>query len=166
MFTEVFFDIAAVAATMLVSLSTGITYTFALLVMRGNAGLSDDMFILSFQKIDGIIQDNDGLFIFTWAGSILAVGLALISGLGAGSGPARILLIAAAALYYLGFQLPTFAINIPLNNAIQRIDVAAADVDTLARARRKFERRWNRANRFRSMTGVLTMALLMIVLAS
>jgi NADH:ubiquinone oxidoreductase subunit 6 (subunit J) len=35
MFTDTFFTAAAIAASLLVSLSTGIVYSFALLVMRG-----------------------------------------------------------------------------------------------------------------------------------
>jgi uncharacterized membrane protein len=165
MFTNAFFTAVAIAASLLVSLSTGIVYSFALLVMRGNGRLPDGQFISSFQEIDGIIQRNDGLFILTWMGSVLTLILALISGWNILDGPPRLMLAIAAGIYLLAFQLPTFLINIPLNTYIQSVDVKQAGAGELWAARERFEKPWNRANTFRSVSGVVTMLLLFGVLA-
>ena len=54
------------------------------------------------------------------------------------------LLIVAAAAYLLGVQLPTAAINIPLNNKLQTLDVDAMNETAQTAARKDFEPRWNR----------------------
>jgi uncharacterized membrane protein len=71
-------------------------------------------------------------------------------GLGASSGANRMLLIVAALVYVLCVQLPTATINIPLNNALQKLDASTMSETALKRARDDFEPRWRRWNAIRT----------------
>ena len=69
------FEIALLIAAFLCALTTGLVYTFAVVVMPGIKNLTDSEFIKAFQVIDKIIQNNQPLFMFVWVGS--ACGLLL-----------------------------------------------------------------------------------------
>ena len=75
----------------------------------------------------------------------------------------RYLLWLAASLYLLGVQGPTILFNIPLNNAVQALDIALMSDQEVTEARAKFEEPWNRWNRFRTVTGILCVAVLLLL---
>jgi uncharacterized membrane protein len=79
-------------------------------------------------------------------------------------GMERAFVIVSALVYVLGVQMPTFRINVPLNNTLQRLDVDAMDKDALASARRAFENRWVRWNSIRTVVASLVSVSLMFVL--
>jgi uncharacterized membrane protein len=153
-----------IATTFLCSLVAGFLFAFAAVVMPGIRRLDDGAFIRAFQGIDGVIQNNQPLFLFVWVGSIPALLAAAVLGLWALQGADRVLVIAAAAIYLLCVQLPTFAINVPLNNELQKLDSAGMNETARGRARHAFEARWNRWNAFRTACASLTSVLLMLLL--
>jgi len=157
--------IALNLAAFLCSLVAGFLFAFSVVVMPGLKGLDDRAFLEVFRTIDGVIQRGDPLFGVVWIGSALALIAALVLGLGQLAGPEKGLLALATGIYLLGVQLPTVAIHIPLNNELQALDVAGADAETVRRARRRFEPRWNRWNRIRTALAALTTAMLLVVLA-
>lgn len=157
-------DVILVLATVLCSLMAGFLFAFAVVLMPGIGNLDDREFILAFQETDGVIQRGHPLFGLMWIGSALTLGIGLALGLGGLAGVERMLLLAAAGLHFLGVQLPTMAVNIPLNNAIQRVEVATADEDSLRSARLVFEARWNRWNSIRTVLSVLCAAALAVLL--
>lgn len=153
------------AATFLCSLVAGFLFAFAAVVMPGIRNLDDGGFIRAFQVIDRVIQDNQPLFVLVWVGSVAAVIAAAVLGIWALSGADRLLLIAVAVVYLVCVQLPTAAINIPLNNTLQRLNTGAMDEQALGRAREAFEPRWNRWNVIRTVCASLASLLLMLLLA-
>ena len=72
------------------------------------------------------------------------------------TGAARYGMWCAGGLYLLTVQAPTIRFNIPLNNAVQALDIDALDAPALAEARRTFEAPWNRWNRFRTGTAIVS----------
>ena len=66
-----------------------------------------------------------------WVGSIVALAAAIVLGLGSSTGTDRILLVGAGVVYMGGVQLPTFMINIPLNNGVQALDIDSLDAGAL-----------------------------------
>ena len=50
-------------STLLCTLVTGFVFTYAIVVMPGFGNLNDREFIQAFQATDGIIQNNQPLFI-------------------------------------------------------------------------------------------------------
>jgi uncharacterized membrane protein len=97
-------------------------------------------------------------------GSVVALLVALAMGFQQPDGFTRGLLIAAAALYVLGVQVPTARVHLPLNNEIQTVEVEATGEVEQKQARERFEARWNRSNRIRTVIAVVTMLFLLVVL--
>jgi uncharacterized membrane protein len=159
------FDAVLVLAAFLCSLVAGFLFAFAAVVMPGIRNLDDGGFIGAFQVIDRVIQNAQPLFVFVWAGSVLGVIGAGVLGIWALSGADRLLVIVAALVYLLCVQLPTVAINIPLNNRLQTLEVAAMSEALRRRARSEFERRWNRWNVVRTACASVVSLLLLLVLA-
>ena len=159
-----FFQMALIAATLLCSLVAGFVFAFTVVVMPGIQGLNDREFIRAFQVMDRVIQNGQPLFVFVWVGSVVALVVAAALGIGQLDGGGRLLLLIATGTYVLGVQVPTIAINVPLNNKLQTLDVDGVKAPTHADARREFEPRWNRWNTIRTALASVTSALLMIVL--
>ena len=161
--TELFFNGLLLFATLTTLLVAGLLFTFALLVMPGLGQLEDRAFLRGFQEIDRIIQNGHALFVVVWLGSIIAFIAAAVMGFGQLGGWAQTLLVAAAALYLFGVQLPTMRGNVPLNNQLQTLELAALTETELAEARKAFEPAWNRLNRIRTVVCLIVSVLLLVV---
>jgi uncharacterized membrane protein len=158
------FHLVVLVAAALCALVAGLLFTFAVIAMPGLRNLSDREFIRAFQVMDRVIQERQPLFMLVWVGSVVALVLALAMGFQQQDDVTRGLLIAAAALYLLGVQLPTALVHLPLNNEIQTVKVEAIGEAEQKQARERFEARWNRSNRIRTAIAVVTMVLLLVVL--
>jgi D-alanyl-D-alanine carboxypeptidase len=155
--------VAVAIALLLCSLTAGFLFAFAVVVMPGLGRLGDAAYLRAFQVVDGVIQENQPLFILVWVGSIVAMLAVLGLGLWSLTGVDRTLLLGAGALYLVGVQVPTLAINVPLNNRVQGLDVDALDAPALGEARAAFETRWNRWNVIRTVLAVAAVVLLLLV---
>jgi uncharacterized membrane protein len=158
------FQITLILATLLCTLVAGFLFAFALVVMPGIRGLNDREFIQAFKVIDGVIQNNQPIFVLVWIGSVLALVTAAVLGIGQLDGVGRLLIISAALAYILGVELPTVAINIPLNNKLQTLDVDNINETAQKMARNSFEPRWNRWNSIRTIFASIVSVLLIILL--
>jgi uncharacterized membrane protein len=114
--------------------------------------------------MDGIIQNNQPLFILVWAGSIISVIVTLVLGVMNLNGTQIYLLSAASVLYLLGVQLPTFRFNIPLNNSLQSLDIETLRETEFTLFRSDFEAPWNRWNRFRTVNAIVAVSMFLLVL--
>ena len=159
------FQIIVFLATFLCSLVAGFLFAFAIVVMPGIRNLYDRDFIRAFQVMDGVIQNNQPIFVLVWVGSVAALVASLVLGIWQLDGARRLLIIVAAAAYLLGVQLPTFAVNIPLNNKLLALDIDAVNAAVEKTARQEFEARWNLWNAIRTAFACLTSALLILLLS-
>ena len=146
------------------SLVAGLLFGFAIVVMPGIAKLTDKEYLLAFKHMDGIIQNNQPLFILVWAGSILSVIVTLVLGVMNLNGMQMYLLSTASVLYLLGVQLPTFRFNIPLNNSLQSLDIETLNETESTLFRSDFEASWNRWNIFRTVNAIVTVSIFLLVL--
>jgi uncharacterized membrane protein len=146
------------------SLVAGLLFGFAIVVMPGIAKLTDKEYLLAFKHMDGVIQNNQPLFVLVWAGSILSVIATLALGIMNLRGEELYLLTGATLLYLIGVQLPTFRFNIPLNNELQNLDVEELEDDQAKSSRVEFETPWNRWNRIRTVNAIIAVTLLLFVL--
>ena len=146
------------------SLVAGLLFGFAIVVMPGIAKLTDKEYLLAFKHMDGVIQNNQPLFVLVWAGSILSVIATLALGIMNLRGEELYLLTGATLLYLIGVQLPTFRFNIPLNNQLQNLDVEELEDDQAKSSRVEFETPWNRWNRIRTVNAIIAVTLLLFVL--
>ena len=159
-----FFQVALIIATFLCSIVAGFLFSFAVVVMAGIRSLDNREFIRAFQVMDGIIQNNQPIFMVVWLGSVIALIIAAAFGIGHLDATGRWLLIFSTLVYLLGVQLPTFTINIPLNNKLQSLNVDAMEQAALETARENFEARWNRWNAIRTVFSCLVSALLIVLI--
>ncbi|MEM8930641.1 MAG: anthrone oxygenase family protein [Acidobacteriota bacterium] len=148
---------------MLCSLVAGFVYAFTVVVMPGIATLGDRAYLQAFQVMDRVIQNNQPLFLLVWVGSAVALVVSGVLGFGRLEGLDRVLLVSAVVLYVVGVQAPTTTINIPLNNQLQTLDLAAIDESTVAAARRDFETRWVHWNTIRTIVATVVALLLMVL---
>lgn len=158
---ENIFPIVLVSATLLVALTAGFLFAFAVVAMPGLKKLKDGEFIRAFQEMDRIIQNNHPLFMLVWVGSVLFLIAAAIIGFTHLESLPRNFLLAATVLYIIGVQAPTVALNIPRNNAIQRVNADTANATALHQARIDFEDGWNRSNQFRTVMSITVTAILL-----
>ncbi len=158
------FQATLILATLLCSLVAGFLFAFSVVVMPGIRRLTDREFIRAFQKMDRVIQNNQPLFMLVWIGSVVALIISAVLGIGQLGGIERSLLIFAALAYLLGVQLPTVTINVPLNNKLQTLNADALDSTAQNKAREDFEPRWNQWNSIRAALSSLVSALLIILL--
>ena len=118
--------------------------------MPGFSKLEDKEFLRAFQVTDGVIQNNQPLFMLTWVGSIISVlSVMVISILSLGVSEAWIIFV-VGLIYLLGVQGITVSIHLPLNNHIQKIDINNMNNQSLNEERTNFEMRWNYFNNIRT----------------
>ena len=140
-----------IVSTLLCALVTGFIFTYAVVVMPGFAKLDDRDFIRAFQVTDGVIQNNQPLFMLAWVGSIVSVVATMILAFIELHGIERWTVIAIGFVYLLGVQGITILIHLPLNNRLQRLEIDEMDSESLSKERNKFETRWNYFNNIRTL---------------
>lgn len=69
----------------LCGLVAGLLFACAIVTMPGIKSLNDGEFVRAFQVMDGVIQNNQPLFMLVWKGSTLSLLLAAILGFGSWS---------------------------------------------------------------------------------
>jgi len=157
------FQLILLTATLLCSLVAGFLFAFAFIVMPGTGTLSDHDFLQAFKVIDRVIQNNQPVFIFVWAGSVLLMAVAGIMSFWWLEGIPRYLVFGATLVYFLGVQLPTGTVNVPLNNQLQAQELGSMSAAELQQARQDFEPRWVRWNTIRTWFAILVSLILMLV---
>jgi len=159
------FSLMLIFSILLCSLVAGLVFGFAVVVMPGIAKLPDRDFLISFKKMDGIIQNNPPVFMLVWVGSIMAIIVTLILGFQNLITSQNNLLWLASVFYLLGVQLPTVRFNIPLNNELQNLDIMILEESELALFRSRFETNWNRWNRFRTFNAIASVIIMLFLLS-
>ena len=140
-----------IVSTLLCALVTGFIFTYAVVVMPGFAKLDDRDFIRAFQVTDGVIQNNQPLFMLAWVGSIVSVVATMILGFIEHHGIERWTVFAIVFVYLLGVQGITIRVHLPLNNHLQRLEIDEIDPESLSKECNKFETRWNYFNNIRTL---------------
>ena len=145
------FVVFLLVSTLLCTLVTGFVFTYAVVVMPGFAKLEDREFIHAFQVTDGVIQNNQPLFMLAWIGSIVSVVATMILGFIELHGIERWTVIAIGFIYLIGVQGITIRIHLPLNNRLQHLEIDKMDPESLSKERNKFETRCNYFNNIRTL---------------
>ena len=140
-----------IVSTLLCALVTGFIFTYAVVVMPGFAKLDNRDFIRAFQVTDGVIQNNQPLFMHAWVGSIVSIVVTMILGFIELHGIERWTVIAIGFVFLMGVQGITIRVHLPLNNRFQRLEIDEMDPESLSKERNKFETRWNYFNNIRTM---------------
>ena len=149
-----------VAATVTVGLVAGVFGLYAHTIMPGLRHTDDRTFVAAFQSIDRAIINP--WFMACFFGALVLTGLA--AGLVWPDAPVALLWIAAAFILYLAAVVITFAVNVPLNDAIK----AAGQPDRigdLTDVRRQFDQaKWSAWNLVRTLTSTAAFVCLTVAL--
>ncbi len=148
-------NISLFFSTLLCSLVTGFILTYAIVVMPGLSKLDDKEFIKAFQVTDGIIQNNQPIFILIWVGSIISVVSTIIMSIFTLGLLEAWKIIFVSLVYLIGVQAITIIIHLPLNKRIQNIDINSTNLQSLNEERKNFEKKWNYFNNIRTVIAFL-----------
>ena len=148
-------NISLFFSTLLCSLVTGFILTYAIVVMPGLSKLDDKEFIKAFQVTDGIIQNNQPIFILIWVGSIISVVSTIIISIFTLGILEGWKIIFVSLVYLIGVQAITIIIHLPLNRRIQKIDINSTSLQSLNEERKNFETKWNYFNNIRTVIAFL-----------
>ena len=158
-------DISLIFSILTCSLVTGFIFTYAVVVMPGLSKLNDKEFIRAFQVTDGIIQNNQPLFMLTWVGSIIAILSSIIIAIVFVGISETWLIVLVGVVYLLGVQGITISIHIPLNNHLQQVNIDELNAQKLSEERIKFENKWNNFNIIRTVIAFSVSVILLLILA-
>jgi len=157
-------DISLFFSILLSALVTGFILTYAIVIMPGVSNLDDKEFIKAFQVTDGIIQNNQPIFILIWVGSIMSVLSTIITSiLSLGILDAWIIIF-VGVVYLMVVQGITISIHLPLNKSIQNIDINSSNSETLSKMRKSFETKWNYFNNVRTVVAFFVVLIFLSIL--
>ena len=152
-------NITLLAATLLIGLTAGLCFTWGNAVTPGIGQLDDMGYLQAFQKMNRSIENP--LFFMVFMGSALVGIAAIFTSRGVSDLHFRLVLV-AVIIYCLGVILVTIMGNVPLNQILDKTDLAASTLEELQALREKFERPWNRFHSIRVVSGVVSFGLLIV----
>ena len=97
-------DVSLVFSVLSCSLVAGFILTYAIVVMPGLSGLDDRAFMRAFQLADGVIQNNQPVFMLIWLGSIISVSAAILSSMVIAGLSEAWVVVLVGAVYLVGVQ--------------------------------------------------------------
>lgn len=150
-------DILIITTGVLTALLAGVFFGFSVAVNGGLARLKDTEYIRAMQSINKVIINP--LFMLSFMGPALLLPIATWVTRGE---PAFAFLLAASVLYIIGTFGITAGGNVPLNDALAKLNTADANQSTLAQARRGYEMPWNRLHTWRTICAVAATALIFV----
>ena len=158
-------DISLIFSILFCTMVTGFIFTYAVIVMPGFSQLDDKGFLRAFQVTDGIIQNNQPLFMLTWIGSIVSVLGTVFCAILSLEFRESFLIIIGGFVYLLGVQGITMSIHLPLNNKLQELVLDELSNQILKEQRSNFEETWNFYNKIRTALAFSVSLLFLVYLA-
>jgi uncharacterized membrane protein len=134
----------------------GLFFGWSVSVIPGTARISDRNYVSTMQSINRAIV-NPG-FVITFLIPPMVLGGAAILHWRAGQARRALWLAVGAVSYLVGVLGVTFGGNVPLNNALDAFDLAAADDRQIAEQRAAYEQPWNRWHTLRAAASVFSLA--------
>jgi uncharacterized membrane protein len=142
-----------VIAVMLAGLAAGLFYSFDCSIVSGLGKLPDAQYLSAFQSINRVILNP--FFFMSFIGSLLILPIAAWLTYKTGNTGSFYFMLAAAMIYAVGVFGITVGGNVPLNDELDKFDIANASVDALQQMRLKFEEKWNFLQHIRTYAAIL-----------
>src|SRR5215217_837344 len=149
--------ISAAITLAMIGVMAGIFFTFSNSVMRGLDAIDAAHAVRAMQSVNRKILNPVFLATFTLPPILAAATGGLLLWLG--QTWAAVIFFLAAVTYVAGAIVPTAAVNVPLNNALDAATVPA-DASEAARLWSDYSTRWTRWNTLRA--GISTISLLLV----
>ena len=153
--------VSAAIALLLVGAIAGLFYAFSVSVMRALDGIKAEQAIAAMQSINRRIQNPVFLstFILAPVAAAASGGLLLVLD----QPRAALAFFLAATTYAVGTFLPTVAVNVPMNNALDVVKVPDG-ADEAARLWSDYSSRWTRWNTLRAVFALISLLLVGLAL--
>lgn len=159
------FQISLLVSAFFVTVVFGWLLIFAIVIMPGIAKLKDAAYLEAFKVIDGIIQDNQPIFVLIWIATVPAIITSLALGVRGCETKVQLSFLVLATVSLLIGQASTVLVNIPRNNRLQALDFEKLDDFSASSEREHFEGVWCRSNTFRTwLFGFAAVTLLVLLL--
>lgn len=153
--TSIFF-----ITVLLNALSAGFFFSWSVSVILGTKKVGDMSYLETMQNINREILNP--LFFTVFFGSLIALSLSAV--LQNSNRPAFWFILASAVVYLIGTFGVTALGNVPLNNALDGLDLMQLDILELKRFRDHYELNWNRYHLIRTIATLISFILLLISL--
>ena len=144
------------AAVILTGLSAGLFYAWEFSVIPGTKRVCDHTYIETMQMINRAIINPAFMLIFLGPLPVQLLSTYLFKGT-AGFG----FLVAALLTYFFGTVLVTALGNVPLNNALDVLDLESLSSEQIVNQRSRYELKWNRLHAIRTAFSVISFLLLL-----
>jgi uncharacterized membrane protein len=155
-------DILLIITGLFVSLMAGLFYAYSCSVVPGLGKLGDAEYLRSMQSINREIQNP--VFFLCFFGALILLPIALYLNFGQPVSPRFTWLAAATVAYGIGVFGVTVFGNVPLNEALDKFDIARATAETIRAERQLFESKWNFLNHIRSLASAASVVFMLLAL--
>jgi uncharacterized membrane protein len=145
---------SATITLLLTGAMAGVFFAYSVSVMIGLDAIKPDQAIAAMRSINEKIQNPVFLLAFLLAPvAALATGVLLLT---QGHRTAGVVLLLAAASYFLGALVPSFAVNIPMNDALDTVKVPSGGA---AQVWSDYSSRWTVWNHVRTVSSAVSLLL-------
>jgi uncharacterized membrane protein len=150
-----------VITTTITGLTAGLFYSWSVSVTPGIGRLGDREYLAAFQAMNRAIINP--VFMLCFLGTAVMLPISTFVNYSQPLSQTFWLLLGATVCYLFGVIAVTFVGNIPMNNALDRLNIVSSTTEQLATFRAQFENKWNTLNHIRSFAN--TAALVLAILA-
>jgi uncharacterized membrane protein len=154
-------DILIVCTAIACAAMGGVFFAFSSFVMRALARMPPAQGIAATQSINVVAVTP--VFMTALFGTAAACIVVAVAAAVEWRGAASVYLLAGGLSYLIGTIVVTIACNVPLNNALARLDPKSSDALLFWP---KYVRQWTAWNHIRTISGLVAAALLIIAIVS
>jgi uncharacterized membrane protein len=145
------------AAVIITGLSAGFFYAWEVSVIQGNKLVSDKTYVETMQSINRAIINPAFLLIFIGAALLLPVSSYMQ--FKSGANLSFWFMLSASVIYIVGTFGVTMGGNVPMNDALDAINIQGLSAEDLRTFRTSYEGRWNQLHTIRTMFAVISFVL-------
>ncbi|NJB72837.1 putative membrane protein [Saonia flava] len=157
-----FENIAMVLLVVLTGLSSGLCFTWSNAVTTGIGRLDNLGYLSAFQQMNRTILNPTFFIVFFGPFFLSLINIYVFRN---ASSSIIWILTVAGGIYFLGVVLVTIFGNIPLNELLNKTNLASASIEDLKILRETFETKWNQFHFIRTITSIVSFLLLLISLS-
>ena len=144
----------------LTGLSAGLLYAYACSVNLGLGRLPDREYLSAMQSINKEILNP--LFFAGFFGALILLFVSAYLNYSRPASSRFIFLLIAALVYTIGvFGVTSFG-NVPLNDALAKVNLQSASLAEISKLRISFEVPWNRLHSIRTIASVISLVLVIL----
>lgn len=144
-------------AVLLTGLSAGFFYAWEVSVIQGNKLVSDRSYLESMQNINRAIINPAFLLVFM--GSMIMLVVSSYVQFRSGVSLSFWFLLTAAIVYLIGTFGVTIGGNVPLNDALDAININSLGAEEIKAFRMSYEAKWNSLHSIRTAFAVMAFGL-------